>query len=135
MLHKQYLTRDQFQGNLTKMTRWSTSSEWKHNSGLQKKYTNGTFLNTSVQGTKFGLNLSNSALIKVILKAFFFFLPQQMKYMKQINSGVDSKTFMLTSMDGSQNIVPLPSLIIIKGLAVLSWSSRRTLALCNCLCY
>ena len=41
-----------------------------------------------------------------------------MKCMKQMNSGVDSKAFTLTSMDGSQNIVPLSSLIIIKDLAV-----------------
>lgn len=77
------------------------------------------FLNTLVQGTKFWSKFVQLCTNQSYFKGFFFFLPQQMKYMKQINSGVDSKTFMLTSMDGSQNIVPLPSLVIIKGLAVL----------------
>lgn len=80
------------------------------------------FLNTLVQGTTFWskffqLCTNQSYIFKGTF--FFFATTNKMKCMKQMNSGVDSKAFTLTSMDGSQNIVPLSSLIIIKDLAVL----------------
>ena len=122
MLHKQYLTRDQFQGNLTKMTRWSNFLRMEAQFRLTEVH-KWDFLNTLVQGTtfwsKFFQLCTNQS---YIFKGFFFFFfatANKMKYMKQMNSGVDIKTFTLTPMDGSQNIVPLSSLIIIKDLAVL----------------